>query len=56
MRQKQSDVDLISGAISVPIKGGSDDWCWCLVGESGLDGGGGRPITAPAHAAVKRKW
>lgn len=56
VRQKRSDIDFISGAICVPIKGGGDDWCQCLAGESGSDDGGGRPITAPTHTTVKREW
>ena len=46
-RLKQRGVDIISSAICVPIEGGCDEWCWCLVGEGGSEDGGGRPVTAP---------
>ena len=53
-RLKQRGVDIISSAICVPIEGGCDEWCWCLVGQGGSEDGGGRPVTAPCpHPSEK---
>lgn len=53
-RLKQRGVDIISSAICVPIQGGCEEWCWCLVGEGGSEDGGGRPVTAPCpHPSEK---